>query len=78
MLVLNPPPIRGLSTAGGFTFVLQNRAAPIRASCPRCCRICSARRASGPRSVSCTAASIPASRRSSQVDRDKVKSLGIR
>ena len=25
MLVLNPPPIRGLSTAGGFTFVLQNR-----------------------------------------------------
>jgi hydrophobe/amphiphile efflux-1 (HAE1) family protein len=26
VLVLNPPPIRGLSTAGGFTFVLQNRA----------------------------------------------------
>jgi hydrophobe/amphiphile efflux-1 (HAE1) family protein len=25
VLVLNPPPIRGLSTAGGFTFVLQNR-----------------------------------------------------
>ena len=25
ILVLNPPPIRGLSTAGGFTFVLQNR-----------------------------------------------------
>jgi len=25
-LVLNPPAIRGLSTAGGFTFVLQNRA----------------------------------------------------
>ena len=25
MLVLNPPPIRGLGTAGGFTFVLQNR-----------------------------------------------------
>jgi hydrophobe/amphiphile efflux-1 (HAE1) family protein len=25
LLVLNPPPIRGLSTAGGFTFVLQNR-----------------------------------------------------
>ncbi len=24
-LVLNPPPIRGLSTAGGFTFVLQDR-----------------------------------------------------
>jgi hydrophobe/amphiphile efflux-1 (HAE1) family protein len=26
VLVLNPPPIRGLSTTGGFTFVLQNRA----------------------------------------------------
>jgi HAE1 family hydrophobic/amphiphilic exporter-1/multidrug efflux pump len=26
ILVLNPPPIRGLSTAGGFTFVLQDRA----------------------------------------------------
>jgi hydrophobe/amphiphile efflux-1 (HAE1) family protein len=26
VLVLNPPPIRGLSTAGGFTFVLQDRA----------------------------------------------------
>ena len=25
MLVFNPPPIRGLSTAGGFTFVLQDR-----------------------------------------------------
>jgi HAE1 family hydrophobic/amphiphilic exporter-1/multidrug efflux pump len=25
VLVLNPPPIRGLSTAGGFTFVLQDR-----------------------------------------------------
>ena len=25
ILVLNPPPIRGLSTAGGFTFVLQDR-----------------------------------------------------
>src|SRR5882762_1702171 len=25
VLVFNPPPIRGLSTAGGFTFVLQNR-----------------------------------------------------
>jgi HAE1 family hydrophobic/amphiphilic exporter-1/multidrug efflux pump len=25
ILVINPPPIRGLSTAGGFTFVLQNR-----------------------------------------------------
>jgi len=25
VLVLNPPPIRGLSTAGGFTFILQNR-----------------------------------------------------
>ncbi|MEO8006055.1 MAG: multidrug efflux RND transporter permease subunit [Betaproteobacteria bacterium] len=25
VLVLNPPPIRGLSTSGGFTFVLQNR-----------------------------------------------------
>jgi hydrophobe/amphiphile efflux-1 (HAE1) family protein len=24
-LILNPPPIRGLSTAGGFTFVLQDR-----------------------------------------------------
>ena len=26
VLVLNPPPISGLSTSGGFTFVLQNRA----------------------------------------------------
>jgi multidrug efflux pump len=25
VLILNPPPIRGLSTAGGFTFVLQDR-----------------------------------------------------
>jgi len=25
VLVLNPPPIRGLGTAGGFTFILQNR-----------------------------------------------------
>lgn len=25
VLVINPPPIRGLSTSGGFTFVLQNR-----------------------------------------------------
>ena len=25
VLVLNPSPIRGLSTAGGFSFVLQNR-----------------------------------------------------
>jgi len=25
VLVLNPPPIRGMSTAGGFTFVLQDR-----------------------------------------------------
>jgi len=25
VLVINPPPIRGLSTTGGFTFVLQNR-----------------------------------------------------
>src|ERR1700758_1739900 len=25
VLIINPPPIRGLSTAGGFTFVLQNR-----------------------------------------------------
>ncbi len=25
VLVINPPPIRGLSTAGGFTFVMQNR-----------------------------------------------------
>ena len=65
VLVLNPPPIRGLSTAGGFTFVLQNRGGGDTAALPRCCRNFSARPASARRSASSTAASTRAFRRSS-------------
>ncbi len=80
VLVLNPPPIRGLSTTGGFTFVLQDRGgADLSAVFPGVAGFSRARPASGPRSVSCTAGSIRAFHRSSFViDRDKVKSLDIR
>jgi HAE1 family hydrophobic/amphiphilic exporter-1/multidrug efflux pump len=78
VLVLNPPPIRGLSTAGGFTFVLQNRlgADPVQLSQVLQGLLTEARKRpeigfvySGfdPR--------IP--QIEFQVDRDKVKSLGI-
>jgi len=78
VLVLNPPPIRGLSTAGGFTFVLQNRVSsdPIQLSQVLQGLLSEARKRpeigfaySGfdPR--------IP--QIEFQVDRDKVKSLGI-
>ena len=78
VLVLNPPPIRGLSTAGGFTFVLQNRlsADPVQLSQVLQGLLAEARKRpeigfvySGfdPR--------IP--QVEFQVDRDKVKSLGI-
>ena len=78
ILVLNPPPIRGLSTAGGFTFILQNRvsADPIQLSQVLQGLLAEARKHpeigfvySGfdPR--------IP--QIEFQVDRDKVKSLGV-
>ncbi len=78
VLVLNPPPIRGLSTAGGFTFVLQNRVSsdPLQLSQVLEGLLAEARKRpeigfvySGfdPR--------IP--QVEFQVDRDKVKSLGI-
>jgi HAE1 family hydrophobic/amphiphilic exporter-1/multidrug efflux pump len=78
VLVLNPPPIRGLSTAGGFTFVLQNRqgADPIRLSQVLQGLLAEARKRPEIGFVySGFDPSIP--QVEFQVDREKVKSLGI-
>ena len=66
VLVLNPPPIRGLEHGRRLHVrAAEPRRRGHRASCPRCCRVFWPRRASVPRSASSTAASIRAFRRSS-------------
>ena len=78
VLVLNPPPIRGLSTAGGFTFVLQNRVGADPAELYRVLQGLLAEAHKRPEIgfvYSGFDTRIP--QIEFQVDRDKVKSLGI-
>jgi HAE1 family hydrophobic/amphiphilic exporter-1/multidrug efflux pump len=78
VLVLNPPPIRGLSTAGGFTFVLQNRVGADPAELFRVLQGLLAEARKRPEIgfvYSGFDTRIP--QIEFQVDRDKVKSLGI-
>src|SRR5438309_7486935 len=78
VLVLNPPPIRGLSTAGGFTFVLQNRGGADTAQLSKVLQelLTEARKRPEIGFVySCFDPRIP--QIEFRVDRDKVKSLGI-
>src|SRR2546421_696742 len=78
VLVLNPPPIRGLSTAGGFTFVLQNRGGADTATLSQVLQALLAEARKRPEIgfvYSGFDPSIP--QIEFEVDRDKVKSLGI-
>jgi hydrophobe/amphiphile efflux-1 (HAE1) family protein len=77
-LVLNPPPIRGLSTAGGFTFVLQNRAGADTAQFSQVLQNFLAQARKRPEigfAYSAFDTSIP--QIELKVDRDKVKSVGV-
>src|SRR4029077_4658440 len=77
VLVLNPPPIRGLSTAGGFTFVLQNRAGADTAQFSQVLQTFLAQARKRPEigfAYSAFDTSIP--QIELKVDRDKVKSVG--
>jgi HAE1 family hydrophobic/amphiphilic exporter-1/multidrug efflux pump len=78
VLVLNPPPIRGLSTAGGFTFVLQNRGGADTAQLSRVLQDILAEARKRPEIGFVYSGFDPRIPQIEfQVDRDKVKSLGI-
>ncbi|TMH59766.1 MAG: multidrug efflux RND transporter permease subunit [Betaproteobacteria bacterium] len=78
VLVLNPPPIRGLSTAGGFTFVLQNRGGADTAELSRVLQGLLADARKRPEIGFVYSGFDPRIPQIEfQVDRDKVKSLGI-
>src|SRR5580693_5298786 len=78
VLVLNPPPIRGLSTAGGFTFVLQNRGGADTAQLSKVLQGLLAEARKRPEigfAYSAFDTRIP--QIELNVDRDKVKSVGV-
>jgi len=78
VLVLNPPPIRGLSTTGGFTFVLQDRTGGDVARFSRVLQDLLARARSRPEIAFVYSGFDPrVPQIEYDVDRDKVKSLGI-
>jgi len=78
VLVLNPPPIRGLSTAGGFTFVLQNRGGADTAQLSQVLQNLLAEARKRPEIGFVYSGFDPRIPQIEfQVDRDKVKSLGI-
>jgi hydrophobe/amphiphile efflux-1 (HAE1) family protein len=78
VLVLNPPPIRGLSTAGGFTFVLQNRLGSDPAQLSQVLQGLLAEARKRPEIGFVYSGFDPRIPQVEfQVDRDKVKSLGI-
>jgi hydrophobe/amphiphile efflux-1 (HAE1) family protein len=78
VLVLNPPPIRGLSTAGGFTFVLQNRSGADVARFSEVLQEFLAKARKRPEIGFVYSGFDPRIPQIEfQVDRDKVKSLGI-
>jgi HAE1 family hydrophobic/amphiphilic exporter-1/multidrug efflux pump len=78
VLVLNPPPIRGLSTAGGFTFVLQNRGGSDAAELSQVLQGLLAEARKRPEIGFVYSGFDPRIPQIEfQVDRDKVKSLGI-
>jgi HAE1 family hydrophobic/amphiphilic exporter-1/multidrug efflux pump len=77
-LVLNPPPIRGLSTAGGFTFVLQSRVSSDPVELSRVLQGLLAEARKRPEiGFVYSGFDIRIPQIEFQVDRDKVKSLGI-
>jgi HAE1 family hydrophobic/amphiphilic exporter-1/multidrug efflux pump len=78
VIVLNPPPIRGMSTAGGFTFVLQDRTGGTAERLSQGLQTLQAEARKRPEIGSVYSAfdpRIPQIRYA--VDREKVKSLGI-
>src|SRR6266568_1877668 len=78
VLVLNPPPIRGLSTAGGFTFVLQNRGGADTAQLSKVLQDLLGEARKRPEIGFVYSGFDPRIPQIEfQVDRDKVKSLGI-
>ena len=78
VLVLNPPAIRGLSTAGGFTFVLQNRIGSDTAQLSQVLQGLLAEARKRPEIGFVYSGFDPRIPQVEfQVDRDKVKSLGI-
>ena len=78
VLVLNPPPIRGLSTAGGFTFVLQNRGGADAAQLSRVLQKLLADARKRPEIGLVYSGFDPrVPQIEFEVDRDKVKSLGV-
>jgi HAE1 family hydrophobic/amphiphilic exporter-1/multidrug efflux pump len=78
VLVLNPPPIRGLSTAGGFTFVLQNRGGASTAQLSQVLQNLLSEARKRPEIGFVYSGFDPRIPQIEfQVDRDKVKSLGI-
>src|SRR5437762_4575808 len=78
VLVLNPPPIRGLSTAGGFTFVLQNRGGADTAQLSQVLQNLLAEARKRPEIGFVYSGFDPRIPQIEfEVDRDKVKSLGI-
>src|SRR3954467_6979768 len=78
VLVLNPPPIRGLGTSGGFTFVLQNRAGADTAQLSKVLQDVLARARQRPEIGFVFSGFDPRIPQIEyQVDRDKVKSLGV-
>ena len=78
VLVLNPPPIRGLSTAGGFTFVLQNRGGANTAQLSQVLQNLLSEARKRPEIGFVYSGFDPRIPQVEfQVDRDKVKSLGI-
>jgi multidrug efflux pump len=78
VLVLNPPPIRGLSTAGGFTFVLQNRAGADTAQFSQVLQAFLAQARKRPEiGFVYTAFDTRIPQIELTVDRDKVKSVGV-
>jgi hydrophobe/amphiphile efflux-1 (HAE1) family protein len=78
ILVINPPPIRGLSTAGGFTFVLQNRIGVDTAEFSRVLQDLLAKARKRPEIGFVYSGFDPRIPQIEyRVDRDKVKSLGI-
>src|SRR5258707_2465297 len=78
VLVLNPPPIRGLSTAGGFTFVLQNRTGADTAQLSQALQELLAEARKRPEIGFVYSGFDPRIPQIEyQVDRDKVKALGI-
>jgi len=78
VLVLNPPPIRGLSTSGGFTFVLQNRTGQDTAQLSKVLQDVLAQARKRPEiSFAFSGFDPRIPQIEYQVDREKVKSLGV-